>query len=126
MKPHDNRPGNGASAAADLGLGARVDKMNENAQELFTQAETAVKDIVEAVDLSGRVQRHPYGMVAAAIGVGYLLGGGLFTPFTGRVIRLGLRLAALPLVKDELLGMAEVVVDGLSQKGPPGAGASKP
>jgi hypothetical protein len=115
VSPQDNPTGNGASANA--GFGARVD---------FTQAESAVKDLVDAVDLNGRVQRHPYGMVAAAVGVGYLLGGGLFTPFTARLIRLGLKLAALPLVKDELLGMAESVVDGLSQDAPPSAGASKP
>jgi len=35
-----------------------------------------------------------------------VLGGGLFSRLTGRMVRLGFRLAALPFVKEELLNMA--------------------
>ena len=49
------------------------------------------------------MKRNPYGTVAAALGIGYVLGGGLFTPLTARIVRLGLRigmrLAVLPLLK---------------------------
>jgi hypothetical protein len=45
-------------------------------------------------------------MVLAALGVGYVLGGGLFSPFTGRVLSIGLRLAVIPLVKSQLAAMA--------------------
>jgi len=62
------------------------------------------------MDIKGRVERHPFGTVAAALGIGYVLGGGLFTPLTGRIVRLGvrigMRLAVLPLLKQE---MAEIV-----------------
>lgn len=59
-----------------------------------------------AVDLRGRVQRNPLGMVLAAAGIGYVLGGGLFSPLTGRVVRIGLRLALIPLVKSQLSNIA--------------------
>ena len=78
-----------------------------------------LRQLEETLDLRGRVERHPYGMVLAAMGAGYVLGGGLFTPFTGRMVRLGLKLAALPLVKDELLGIAEAAVDRYVASAPP-------
>jgi hypothetical protein len=34
-------------------------------------------------DLKTRFDQHPYGALAAALGVGYVLGGGFFTPLTG-------------------------------------------
>jgi hypothetical protein len=61
--------------------------------------------ISRSIDLRGRVQRNPIGMVAAAAGVGYLLGGGFFSPMTARLVRYGLRLALIPLVKSQLAGI---------------------
>jgi hypothetical protein len=121
MDANERSAGNGAPHAGP-GIGERVDQLNENAQKLLSDAQDAVSELADAVDLRGRVQRHPYGMLAAAAGVGYVLGGGLFTPFTARVLRLAVRLAALPLVKDELIGMAEAAVDNLASR-TPGRGA---
>jgi hypothetical protein len=59
--------------------------------------------------LEKQVARNPYGMVAGAIGVGFVLGGGLFTRMTARIVGAGLRIglmAALPLLKGELLTAA--------------------
>jgi hypothetical protein len=57
-------------------------------------------------DLAAIVVAHPVGAVAAAVGVGYLVGGGLFTRLTSRVLRLGLRLglqfAVLPALEQEM------------------------
>jgi hypothetical protein len=39
------------------------------------------------------------------------------------MVRLGLKLAALPLVKDELIGMAEAAVDGLAGRTQEGSAA---
>jgi hypothetical protein len=55
-----------------------------------------------SVDLRGRVQKNPLLMIAAAAGVGYVLGGGLFSPFTGKLVKYGLRLAVLPIIKSQL------------------------
>jgi len=93
-------------------VGERAEQLGESAQQLFSNARDAAADLSEALDLKGRVDRNPYAMVGAALGVGYVLGGGLFTPLTGRIFKLAVRLAALPFVKDELMSMAESAVDG--------------
>jgi hypothetical protein len=64
-------------------------------------------------DLEERVGRNPYGMVAGAIGIGFVLGGGLFTRMTARIVGAGLRIglmAALPLLKNELLKATNLAV----------------
>jgi len=60
----------------------------------------------ETLDLAGRVERNPLGMVAGALGVGFVLGGGLFTRLAARLLGLGLRaglMAALPIVQEQLV-----------------------
>jgi hypothetical protein len=113
MSNSQQNTGNGHAPGG--GIGQRVDQIGSDAQQLWTDARGAVLDFNESLDLRGRLERNPYATLAAAFGVGYVLGGGLFTPLTGRLIRLGLRLAALPLVKDELLHMAETALHGMSQ-----------
>jgi len=59
-----------------------------------------------ALDIEGRVERNPYAMVAAAVGVGFVLGGGIFTRLTASLVGAGLRLAlmaALPVLQEELV-----------------------
>ena len=46
----------------------------------------------EVLDIEGRVQRNPYGMVAGALAVGFVMGGGLFTRLTARIAGVGLRM----------------------------------
>jgi hypothetical protein len=61
-----------------------------------------VRDIV---DIESRVERNPYGMVAGAMGAGFILGGGLFTRLTARIAGAALRIgvmAALPRLEKEL------------------------
>jgi hypothetical protein len=115
MTTFQSKPGNGSQEQQDAqgpGFGQRVDQIGADAQQLWSDARSAVTDLRETLDLRGRVERNPYLMMAAAFGVGYVLGGGLFTRTTARFIKLGMRLAALPMVKDELLGMAEAAVRG--------------
>ncbi|MEZ0229682.1 MAG: hypothetical protein ACAI25_13720 [Planctomycetota bacterium] len=56
------------------------------------------------------VEERPYSSIAAALGLGYVLGGGVFTPLTARVagagLRLGLRMIVLPLVTKHLVERA--------------------
>jgi len=92
----------------------RVGHLNDSAQQLFEEARSTFQDLGAALDLRGRVQRHPYGMVAAALGLGYVLGGGLFSALTFRLVGLGARMAAIPLVKGQLLGLAEAAVSGFT------------
>ena len=67
---------------------------------------SSVENFSSSVDMRGRVQRHPIGMVCAALGVGYVLGGGLFSPLTARLLKVGIRLALIPLVKSQLSAIA--------------------
>lgn len=52
------------------------------------------------------VREHPMGALAAALGVGYLVGGGLFTRLTGKFLSLGwalgLQFAVAPALEDLL------------------------
>jgi len=117
MTTFQSNPGNNGGQAqgeqGQAGFGHRVDRIGSDAQQLWDDARGAVTDLNATLDLKGRVDRNPYMMLAAAFGVGYVLGGGLFTRTTARFIRLGVRLAALPMVKDELLGMAEAAMRGV-------------
>jgi hypothetical protein len=117
MTTFQSNPGNGGDQAqgnqGQAGFGHRVDQIGSDAQRLLDDARGAVTDLRDTLDLKGRVERNPYLMLAAAFGMGYVLGGGLFTRTTARVIRLGVRLAALPMVKDELIGMAEMAMRGI-------------
>jgi len=59
----------------------------------------------EVLDIEGRVQRNPYGMVAGALALGFVMGGGLFTRLTARIAGVGLRMglaAAWPLLQQQL------------------------
>jgi len=99
-----------AGAGGDATVGERVDRLNDSAHEAWTRTRAAVTDLKETLDIDGRVDRHPYGSLAAAVGIGYVLGGGLFSPLTARIvglgIRMGLRLAAIPFLQRELFGFA--------------------
>lgn len=56
-------------------------------------------------DLSARVRERPYQSLLIAAGVGYVLGGGLFTRLTYNTVRIGLRVGA-PLLQRQILGAA--------------------
>jgi hypothetical protein len=75
-----------------------------------------VNDVERALDVSGHLERHPIGTLVAAAGAGYVLGGGLFTPMTARLVRgalrLGVRFVVLPVLERELLGIFESLVKG--------------
>jgi hypothetical protein len=84
----------------------------------------ALADIEDALDVRGLVDRHPYGTLAAALGAGYVLAGGLFTPLTGKLIRaalgLGLRFVVLPTLEQEAIALAtRLATDGDAAAGAP-------
>jgi hypothetical protein len=62
--------------------------------------------------LSREVRKHPGRTVAAALGVGYVLGGGLFSRFTARLLKAGLRMgvraALVPFIAEGLLRAGEI------------------
>lgn len=75
--------------------------------------------------LAGQTQEHPARTVALTFGTGFVLGGGLFSPLTARIVavgvRIGLRLVALPIVIDGLGALATAArgsADDASQSRP--------
>ena len=58
--------------------------------------ESSLVDLVkDIVDIQGRVERNSYGMMAGAMGAGFILGGGLFTRVTERIAGAALRIAVM-------------------------------
>jgi hypothetical protein len=61
--------------------------------------------------LAQETREHPGRSIAVAVGVGYVLGGGLFSRLTARIlgtgIRIGLRTALLPFVTDGLVALGQ-------------------
>lgn len=113
METRSDNPPNGRATSGDgtKKLGRRIEKVGHTAEQVWDRTRDSFSEMGDALDVKGRVRRHPYGTVAAAIGIGYVLGGGLFTPLTGRIvrfgIRLGMRLAVLPLIKQEMAALVE-------------------
>jgi hypothetical protein len=118
----EKKSGNGHSP----GLGARVHSLGRAARTLRQQARSTAEDLGHAFDMRHRTRRHPYAMVAAALGVGYVLGGGLFTRTTARLLGVAGRVAALPLIRSELIGLAEAVLaaSGSAEESPPAVSGS--
>jgi hypothetical protein len=64
-------------------------------------------------------RKHPIRTVALALGAGFVLGGGLFSRLTARIVgaglRIGFRVAAVPLMTQGLVALS----DGLRERVPP-------
>jgi hypothetical protein len=105
---HARKATNGHSG----GLGARVHSLGRAARSFREQARSTAEDLGHAFDVRRRVRRHPYAFLVAAAGVGYVLGGGLFTRTTARLLGVAGRVAALPVIRSELIGLAEAVLTG--------------
>jgi hypothetical protein len=87
-------------------------RMVEEAKAFKDAVGSNAESVSRAIDLRGRVQRNPFIMVGVAVGVGYVLGGGLFSPLTGKLLKIGMRAAIIPLVKSQLAGLAGVAGEG--------------
>jgi len=84
-----------------------------NAGSVLEDARTQLSGAWDRLDLRSQVEQHPFRTLGIALGAGYVLGGGLFTKLTGRLlfggIRMGMRLAALPVLRDEIMGLANTI-----------------
>src|SRR3954465_6581334 len=62
-------------------------RMVEEARAFKAAIGSTADTFTRSIDLRGRVDRNPIGMVLAAAGIGYFLGGGLFSPLTGKLVK---------------------------------------
>src|SRR5438105_10573406 len=76
-------------------------------------SETSQK-LQSSLDLAGRVNRAPIASVFIAVGIGYVLGGGLFSPVIKKVLKVGVRLALIFFIRGQIVALA----------GPEGAASS--
>jgi hypothetical protein len=68
--------------------------------------ESAGRALREAFDIQERLRRNPYAMAAGAVGIGFVLGGGLFTRLAAKILGTGLRIGlmvALPVLQKEIV-----------------------
>lgn len=128
--PKTNAQAKKATNGHSEGLGARVHSLGRAAHSFREQMRSTAEDFSHAFDVRRRVRRHPYALLAAAVGVGYVLGGGLFTRTTARLLGVAGRVAALPLIRSELVGLAEAVLSGTGHSEdtptPPGSDVPSP
>jgi hypothetical protein len=107
--------------------------MDESDEESAPRRARVKKQVEGAVaEVGALVRQHPVGALATALGVGYVLGGGLFTRTTSRAfglaMRLGVRFALMPLLERELATLTSAAVAsgaeaaGGGEEGDDGAG----
>ena len=61
MTTFQNTQSNGThTSGEDQGFGQRVDQIGSEAQQLWSNARSAVSDLGQTLDLKGRVERNPY------------------------------------------------------------------
>lgn len=101
------------SGARDVVAQAR--RVGQETAQLRETVRDAAASMGRKVNVSGFVNDHPYQALGIALGVGYVLGGGLFSRFTGRLVRLGLRFAVLPALKDEVASLLQTAA-GLGER----------
>ncbi len=72
-----------------------------------TTVNSAVNSAAKKSGLAERVAENPYGLAAAALAIGYLAGGGLFTRSTARLVTFGAEISRVPMVRERLLELLE-------------------
>src|SRR3954470_3981203 len=109
----ENPPNGRAAGDGTKKLGRQMEKVGHTAEQMWDRTRDSFSDFSDAVDLKGRVNRNPYGTAAAALGIGYVRGGGLFPRLSARIVRMrvriGMRLAVLPLLKQEVAEVLESI-----------------
>ena len=83
----------------------------ERAASAAKTVNAAVNGAANRLGLAQQVAKNPYGVAAAALAIGYFLGGGLFTRTTARLIQFGAHLSTLPIVRNRFAEIAERAVD---------------
>ncbi|RAL24988.1 hypothetical protein DL240_01900 [Lujinxingia litoralis] len=83
----------------------------DESRRLIDDARHLYDDFRRDNPLGHMYDRNPYAVLAAAAGVGYVLGGGLFTPFTRRMMRVGLKAMVLPMAASHLRSLTNTELD---------------
>jgi ElaB/YqjD/DUF883 family membrane-anchored ribosome-binding protein len=76
-------------------------ELREASNQLSEDAEKLVHAVQEENPVLDYYEENPFKAIAAASGVGYLIGGGLFTPFTKRILKIGMKGLLLPIAAQQ-------------------------
>lgn len=79
----------------------------EDTRKLANDAQSYYMQLRRDNPLGRAYRENPYAVVAAALGFGYVLGGGMFTPFTRRALRMGMRALVLPMVATQIKSLTQ-------------------
>lgn len=102
-------------------MAEQTEQPPESERDIFDDARDVVEDSRRLADDVGRVydqvketgslrdiyDRNPYAVLAAAAGAGYVLGGGLFTPFTKRIAKIGMKALVVPVALSKIKGITQ-------------------
>jgi hypothetical protein len=102
---NDEMPETNPSDAEEILRRAKAAK--QEISGLASAVAGAGRKIAGQVAIEQRLQSDPVKTLAIAFGVGYVVGGGFFTPTTSRFLRLATRLWLLPAVRRELTNQQE-------------------
>jgi hypothetical protein len=97
-------PGPGSDADEIL---RRARAAKEDLSGLASAVASAGRKVAGKVAIDARLRNEPVKTLAIAFGVGYVVGGGFFTPTTSRFLRIATRLWLLPAVRRELTNQQE-------------------
>jgi hypothetical protein len=116
MASHDESSGfNGERRKKDPSPMEHAARAVAEAQAFGRSVSEASSRLQSTLDLNGRVHRSPIASVLVAAGIGYVLGGGLFSPLTKRALKIAMRLAVVPLVKGQLAGLVSGMADQIGE-----------
>ena len=87
--------------------GPEHQQLLDDTRRLAEDARHLYDTLQEENPIAEYYQRNPYAVLGAAAGLGYILGGGLLTPFTRRLLRVGMKAAALPVAASQLRELAQ-------------------
>jgi hypothetical protein len=84
-------------------------RLIDDSRTLVDDSKRVAQDVQQLYDrlrnqgaLGKYYQDNPYAVLAAAAGVGYVLGGGLFSPFTKRILRIAMKGMIIPVAGSQL------------------------
>jgi hypothetical protein len=107
----EEQTGTSTSGTKSEGRQKRRSGNKENFQSAMEDTRRSVDHI--ASDLRERIEQNPFRALGIAVGAGYLLGGGLFSALTARLVlssvRIGMRLAAVPVVRNEIFSFMDAL-----------------
>lgn len=77
-------------------------QVSEDLEALNEDVMALVRHVREKRIAQRYYEQNPYVVLAAAAGLGYVAGGGLFTPFTRRLIRFGMKAMFVPIAAKQI------------------------